>query len=33
MPIRSIAIAAALLAGATAQAQTVLKLGHVLAKG
>ena len=35
MQIRSIAIAAALLAGATlsAQAQTVLKLGHVLAKG
>jgi TRAP-type C4-dicarboxylate transport system substrate-binding protein len=35
MPIRSIALAAALLAGAAvpAQAQTVLKLGHVLAKG
>jgi tripartite ATP-independent transporter DctP family solute receptor len=35
MPIRSIALAAALLAGAavSAQAQTVLKLGHVLAKG
>lgn len=35
MPIRSVALAAALLAGASlpAQAQTVLKLGHVLAKG